>query len=64
MDLRGLQTFAFIIAMTNGGPLDATKVFGTYLYKRRSCRGEFGYAAAIAVVLFLALLVTAVFTSA
>lgn len=55
--IQGLQTFAFIIAMTNGGPLRATEVIGTYLYKVAFASSEFGYAAAIAVVLFAAILV-------
>ncbi|MBB5791189.1 ABC transporter permease subunit [Jiangella mangrovi] len=55
--IQGLQTFAFIIAMTNGGPLRATEVIGTYLYKVAFASSEFGYGAAIAVVLFAAILV-------
>lgn len=54
--IQGLQTFAFIIAITNGGPLRATEVIGTYLYKVAFASSEFGYAAAIAVVLFAAIL--------
>lgn len=55
--IQGLQTFAFIIAMTNGGPLRATEVIGTYLYKVAFASSEFGYGAAIAVILFAAILV-------
>lgn len=54
--IQGLQAFAFIIALTNGGPLRATEVIGTYLYKVAFASGEFGYAASIAVVLFGAIL--------
>ncbi|WP_432973997.1 carbohydrate ABC transporter permease [Dactylosporangium sp. CA-233914] len=55
--IQGLQTFAFIIAMTGGGPLKSTEVIGTYLYGVAFTEGRFGYAAAIAVVLFGAILI-------
>jgi raffinose/stachyose/melibiose transport system permease protein/N-acetylglucosamine transport system permease protein len=54
--IQGLQAFAFIIAMTNGGPLGSTKVIGTYLYDSAFNDSRFGYGAAIAVVLFVAIL--------
>lgn len=55
--IQALQAFAFIIAMTNGGPLRSTEVIGTYIYKMAFTSREFGYAAAIAVVLFVAIVV-------
>jgi ABC-type sugar transport system permease subunit len=55
--IQGLQTFAFILAMTNGGPLNSTEVIGTYLYQMAFTASRYGYAAAIAVALFLAILV-------
>lgn len=58
--IQGLQAFAFVIALTNGGPLRATEMMATYLYKVAFASSEFGYAAAIAVVLFLAILVLTV----
>lgn len=58
--IQGLQAFAFIIALTNGGPLGATEVVGTYLYKVAFASGEFGYAGAIAVMLFATILVLTV----
>ncbi len=61
--IQGLQAFAFIIAMTNGGPLGSTEVVGTYLYGVAFTDGRFGYGAAIAVVLFLAILVVALATN-
>lgn len=54
--IQGLQAFAFIIALTNGGPLRATEMVATYLYKVAFASNEFGYAASIAVVLFAAIL--------
>lgn len=55
--IQGLQTFAFIIAMTNGGPLRSTEVIGTYLYSVAFSENRYGYAAAIAVVLFFSILI-------
>lgn len=55
--IQGLQAFAFIVAMTNGGPLGSTQVIGTYLYGVAFSDSRFGYASAIAVVLFVAILV-------
>lgn len=57
--IQGLQAFAFIIAMTNGGPLGSTQVIGTYMYGTVFQDGRFGYGSAIAVVLFFAILVIA-----
>jgi raffinose/stachyose/melibiose transport system permease protein/N-acetylglucosamine transport system permease protein len=57
--IQGLQAFAFIIAMTNGGPLGSTQVIGTYLYGVAFQDGRFGYGSAIAVVLFIAILIVA-----
>ena len=50
--IGALQAFAFIFAMTNGGPFNATNVFGTYLYNAAFVESRFGYAAAVAVVMF------------
>jgi ABC-type sugar transport system permease subunit len=55
--IGGLQTFAFIFAMTGGGPFNATNVFGTYLYDAAFVQSRFGYAAAVAVVIFLLILI-------
>jgi len=50
--IGALQAFAFIFAMTGGGPFNATNVFGTYLYNAAFVESRFGYAAAVAVVMF------------
>ena len=55
--IGGLQTFAFIFAMTGGGPFHATNVFGTYLYDAAFVQSRFGYAAAVAVVIFILVLI-------
>lgn len=54
--IGALQAFAFIFAMTGGGPFHATNVFGTYLYDAAFVQSRFGYGAAIAVVIFALIL--------
>jgi ABC-type sugar transport system permease subunit len=54
--IGALQAFAFIFAMTNGGPFNATNVFGTYLYRVAFQDSRYGYASAIAVVMFAMIL--------
>jgi raffinose/stachyose/melibiose transport system permease protein/N-acetylglucosamine transport system permease protein len=61
--IGALQAFAFIFAMTNGGPLNATNVFGTYLYNAAFVESRFGYAAAIAVAMFALILCFTVLVS-
>lgn len=59
--IGALQAFAFIFAMTGGGPFHATEVFGTYLYTAAFVDSRFGYAASVAVVMFaLILILTAI----
>src|SRR5581483_10124013 len=58
--INALQAFAFIWAMTQGGPFNATNVFGTYLYQVAFQESRYGYASAIAVVMFLLILLLTV----
>lgn len=52
--LAGLQSFALITVMTgNGGPGDATNVAALEMYRRAFTYGDWGTAAAAALVLFL-----------
>jgi ABC-type sugar transport system permease subunit len=55
--INALQAFAFIWAMTQGGPFNATNVFGTYLYQVAFQESRYGYASAIAVVMFFLILI-------
>ncbi len=55
--INALQAFAFIYAMTGGGPFNSTNVFGTYLFEVAFQEFRYGYAAAIAVVMFFLILV-------
>ncbi len=46
------QTFDMVYVMTQGGPGDATYVFGLFVYRQAFKYGRMGYAAALSVVLF------------
>ena len=39
------------MALTNGGPVDATETLGTQVYKQTFVFGRFGYGAAFALIL-------------
>lgn len=52
-----LETFALIDVMTAGGPGDSTTVLVYYLYRQAFQFNQFGYASAIAVLLFVIVLV-------
>lgn len=47
------QVFNEVMVMTTGGPNNSTQVLGTWLYRNGFVRNDFGYAAAIAVVIFV-----------
>jgi raffinose/stachyose/melibiose transport system permease protein len=47
------QVFNEVMVMTGGGPDNSTQVLGTWLYRSGFVRNNFGYAAAIATVLFV-----------
>jgi raffinose/stachyose/melibiose transport system permease protein len=47
--IGGLKVFGQVFALTNGGPNDATQVFGTLIYKNFGM-GLFGYSSAINLV--------------
>jgi len=51
----GLKVFAQVYATTNGGPINATQVFGTFLYKTFS-DGFLGYSSAVGMVMTLIIL--------
>lgn len=51
--IAGLQSFALIIVMTNGGPANSTKVAGFEMYQQAFKFGVWGVASAMALVLFL-----------
>lgn len=50
--IGALKTFDLVFAMTGGGPINATEVLGTYMYRNTFRRFDFGYGGAIAVAIF------------
>jgi raffinose/stachyose/melibiose transport system permease protein len=53
------QVFNEVMVMTSGGPNNSTQVLATWLYRSGFVRNDFGYASAIAMVIFLVTLVIA-----
>jgi raffinose/stachyose/melibiose transport system permease protein len=47
------QVFNEVMDMTSGGPNNSTQVLGTWLYRNGFVRNDFGYAAAIATIIFV-----------
>jgi multiple sugar transport system permease protein len=61
LTINALQLFDEVYLSTQGGPLNATTVLVYYVYEQAFVNFNFGYASAIAYVLFLIILaVTAV----
>jgi len=50
------QVFTEVYLLTAGGPMNSTEMIATYMYKKSFLYLDIGYASALAVVLFLALL--------
>jgi raffinose/stachyose/melibiose transport system permease protein len=48
-----LQTFVLVQVMTRGGPVNATDVLATYMYRFGFVRFQFGYASAVTLYMFL-----------
>lgn len=53
--ILGLKVFAQVYATTNGGPINATQVIGTFMYKTFS-DGFLGYSSAVGLVMTLTIL--------
>ncbi len=54
--IGGLQALTGPLVLTNGGPVDATLVPGLYIYELAFTYGRLGYASAIGVYIFIAVL--------
>ncbi len=54
--VQSMQAFAFVYIMTGGGPFGSTEVVGTLMYRVAIDQTEFGYAAAMGVVLVVVML--------
>jgi len=53
--VAGSQAFDIIYVMTRGGPANSTSVLIVYIYQQAFAFGDFGYAAAMASILVVAL---------
>ncbi|MFT4109791.1 carbohydrate ABC transporter permease [Propionicimonas sp.] len=53
------QVFDTVAVTTRGGPVNVTRVFQYYIYQKAFAEGQFGYASALSVILFLILAVMA-----
>lgn len=54
--IKSLQIFTQPYVMTEGGPANSTYVYGIHLYKSAFLYGKFGYASALAWILFIVLI--------
>jgi multiple sugar transport system permease protein len=54
--IGALQIFTEVYLLTGGGPMNSTEMVATYMYKRSFLYLDIGYAAALGVMLFTALL--------
>ncbi|SDE54096.1 raffinose/stachyose/melibiose transport system permease protein [Paenibacillus sp. UNCCL117] len=48
-----MKALDIVLIMTNGGPFGKSEVMGTYMYKQAYSFGDFGYANAISIIIFL-----------
>lgn len=58
--LGSLQQFILVWIMTKGGPVNASEVMATYMYRFGFVRFYFGYGSAVAIVMFLICLIFSV----
>lgn len=55
--LGSLQQFILVWVMTHGGPVNASEVMATYMYRFGFVRFQLGYGSAVAIVMFLICLI-------
>jgi raffinose/stachyose/melibiose transport system permease protein len=55
--LGSLQQFILVWIMTKGGPINASEMMATYMYRFGFVRFYLGYGSAVAIVMFLICLV-------
>ncbi|GAA5094481.1 sugar ABC transporter permease [Microbacterium yannicii] len=58
--VNGLRVFDQILALTGGGPAGVTETLATEVYKQAFSLGDFGYGAALALILTLIILAFAI----
>jgi raffinose/stachyose/melibiose transport system permease protein len=59
--IQGLRVFDQVLALTGGGPSGATQTLGTEVYQHSFVFGNFGFGAALALVLSVLILIFTVF---
>ncbi len=57
MMINGLRVFDQVMALTGGGPFNATETLATQVYKQTFAFGQFGYGAALSLVLTVLIIV-------
>lgn len=60
LTINSFKIFDLILVMTDGGPGTATLVLSQYIYRKGFEEYDFGYASAVAIVLFLICLVVTI----
>jgi multiple sugar transport system permease protein len=55
--ITSLQAFVLILVMTNGGPANASLVYGLYIYRQAFQYFNMGYASALAWILFALIII-------
>lgn len=55
--LGSLQVYAIVWLMTKGGPVNASEVMSTYMYRYSFVRFEIGYGAAVAIIMLIIALI-------
>ena len=53
------QVFDTVAVTTKGGPVNASRVMQYYIYQKGFAEGQFGYACALSVILFIILVTVA-----
>ncbi|HEY8454903.1 MAG TPA: sugar ABC transporter permease [Actinopolymorphaceae bacterium] len=54
--IASLQAYVLVLVMTNGGPANATLLFGLYIYRQAFEYFNMGYAAALSWILFVVII--------
>jgi raffinose/stachyose/melibiose transport system permease protein len=58
--ISGLRVFDQVLALTNGGPFGASETLATLVYKQTFVNGQYGYGAALSLVLTVLIVIFAI----
>ena len=56
--ISGFKAFDLLNVLTHGGPADSTMIVSLYMYKQAFSAWKYGYSSAVAVVLFMSILIS------